>query len=372
MVDSNGEVIALLACHVDDILGVAISDNIKKQLGEALKQRFGKITEDDATNFCGLLIEDINDTTIKVSQPAYLEQLGSYLNWDEELKDVKNINNWKIMPWDNNSDVEFSRSEIKVSIKTYQKAIGELLYAVQTRPEINPMLAYLSSKQTDPRQDDWRKILRLMVYLKNTCTEGIIFSAPQLQDATGKPFLHATCDSSIKLSTRYGHTGITVSLGFNAAPFTTVSKRQQLITNSSAEAEMVGFNMASALVVWLKHCSEFVFRVKADGPVIIEGDSLSAIKAIQKEAISNNLKHVHPREFYCRQMYQDQIILFGHVNTDQLLADTLTKLLDGKKFRIYKVRLLNLGGANYRRKIEFHVAEKIVYTIYIDEKGQIS
>ena len=375
MVNSNGEVIALLACHVDDILGVSMAEGIRQQLAEVLMDRFGKITEDDATNFCGLMIEDINDTTIKISQPAYLEQLGSTLNWDEELKDVTNINNWKIMPWDSNSTLEFGLSEIKVSIKKYQTAIGELLYAVQTKPEINPMLAYLSSLQTDPRHDDWQKVLRLMVYLKNTCTEGIIFSAPQLHDATGKPFIHATCDSSIKLNTRYGHTGITVGFGYNNPPFTTVSKRQQLITNSSAEAEMVGFNMASALVVWLRNCLTFIFRVKAEEPTIIEGDCLSAIKAIQKEAITNNLKHVHPKEFYCRMMFQDGILKFGHVNTNELLADTLTKLLDGVKFRIYKARLLNSGGdygqVNYKRKIDFHISETVIMSIFINKDGEV-
>ena len=150
------------------------------------------------------------------------------------------------------------------------------------------MLAYLSTRQIDPRKDDFEKVIRLILYLKNTHDEGITFQAPQLHKENGKPFLHSTCDSSYKLAEGYGFTGFTISLGYNSAPFATVSKRQHLVTNSSAEAEMVGYNMATAMIVWLRNCMTFIFRVKQLPTTYIEGDSLSGIKAIQKEAISNN------------------------------------------------------------------------------------
>jgi hypothetical protein len=74
-------------------------------------------------------------------------------------------------------------------------------------------------------------------------------------------------------------------------------------------------------------------------------------------------------------MFQDGILKFGHVNTNELLADTLTKLLDGVKFRIYKARLLNSGGdygqVNYKRKIDFHISETVIMSIFINEDGEV-
>ena len=128
--------------------------------------------------------------------------------------------------------------------------------------------------------------------------------------------------------------------------------------------------MATAMIVWLRNCMTFIFRVKQLPTTYIEGDSLSGIKAIQKEAISNNLRHVYPREMYCRAMFQDEIIRILKVTTDKLLADTLTKLLPNKKFQIYKMRLLNLGGVDHSREMEFVMADGIGYIIRIDKSGE--
>ena len=73
---------------------------------------------------------------------------------------------------------------------------------------------------------------------------------------------------------------------------------------------------------------------------------------------------------YCRAMFQDEIIRILKVTTDKLLADTLTKLLPNKKFQMYKMRLLNLGGVDHSREMEFVIADGIGYIIRIDKSGE--
>ena len=73
---------------------------------------------------------------------------------------------------------------------------------------------------------------------------------------------------------------------------------------------------------------------------------------------------------YCRAMFQDEIIRILKVTTDKLLADTLTKLLPNKKFQMYKMRLLNLGGVDHSRVMEFVIEEGISDMIRIDECGE--
>ena len=57
------KLIALLGLDVDDCNQ---SIGINNQLIKALFDRFGSVTEEEANNFCGLLIEGIKESSIKM------------------------------------------------------------------------------------------------------------------------------------------------------------------------------------------------------------------------------------------------------------------------------------------------------------------
>ena len=74
--------------------------------------------------------------------------------------------------------------------------------------------------------------------------------------------------------------------------------------------------------------------------------------AIRSACITSNLRHMKPRHWYCRLLYQQRKVIFAWVTTNELLAYALTKPVGPKDFKRYRTRLL--GGENMmdrRRKL---------------------
>ena len=80
-----------------------------------------------------------------------------------------------------------------------------------------------------------------------------------------------------------------------------------------------------------KHPGICIFgRISAS---IIEVDNKPAMLAIRSACITSNLRHMKPRHWYCRLLYQQRKVIFAWVTTNELLADALTKPVGPKDLR---------------------------------------
>ncbi|GJS30953.1 uncharacterized mitochondrial protein-like protein [Tanacetum coccineum] len=122
-------------------------------------------------------------------------------------------------------------SESRVNASQYRRLIGRLLYLQATRPDITYSVNILSQFVADPRNNHLEAANRVLGYLKATPGQGILISR------AGDPVLTAYCDSDWLGCpyTRRSRTGYMLLLG--GTPISWKTKKQSLVSRSSAEAE---------------------------------------------------------------------------------------------------------------------------------------
>ena len=107
------------------------------------------------------------------------------------------------------------------------------------------------------------------------------------------------------------------------------SKRQSIVTLSTAEAEYVAATHAAKEAVWLR---EFITEIfQPYGPMTLYSDSQSAIALARNEQYHARTKHIDIRFHFIRYVIEAGKITLEYCPTEDMVADTLTKALPSAK-----------------------------------------
>ena len=110
-----------------------------------------------------------------------------------------------------------------------------MFLAKRGRQDIMTGIAYLSTKVTNSSENDWWKLKRLMIYLKNTANEVCRLEAGDTQS------IQWYVDAAFAVHKDFrSHTGAVMSLGKGI--ISSVSIKQKVNTRSSTEAELVAID----------------------------------------------------------------------------------------------------------------------------------
>jgi hypothetical protein len=218
----------------------------------------------------------------------------------------------------------------------FHSLVARLLYlAKRVRPDILFPVVWLSTKVQSPSSYDFAKLKRVVRYLRGTPTLGIVLTSPA----------SSTLDFSIDASfgvhaDAKSHTGVVVSYGYG--PLFASSRKQSIVTKSSTEAELVGTADASGII------HDILGTLRDLGETIphavVHQDNQSTIRMIYNgEPTSQRSKHINIKYYYLKQLVDDGIVIIQYLSTEEMIADILTKPLQGEAFRIARDRLLNLA-----------------------------
>ena len=121
------------------------------------------------------------------------------------------------------------------------------------------------------------------------------------------------------------------------------SSKQKLITLSSTECELVGAVDKSKKLIW---ANQFLAHQRHDGSVqpaaIIMQDNQSTMKLMLKgRPLSQRTKHIDIRFFFLKERIDNGDLRIVYLRTEDMIADILTKALQGALFR--RLRTLLLG-----------------------------
>ena len=135
------------------------------------------------------------------------------------------------------------------------------------------------------------------------------------------------------------HTGGVFTLGKGAIYAT--SMRQKLNTKSSTEAELVGVNDVLPQALWTKYflkeqgygCDEAIIYQDNRSAMLLENNG--------RASSSKRTRHINIRYYFVADKVKNKEVRIEHCPTDSMIADYVTKPLQGQKFIAFRNFILN-------------------------------
>jgi hypothetical protein len=217
----------------------------------------------------------------------------------------------------------------------FHSAVAKVLYlAKRIQPEALLAVSFLATRVKEPDEDDMVKLQRLLKYINGTHGMGLT-----LRVADGwQVWAHIDASYAVHIDLR-SHTGGVITLG--SGVLMAQSRKQKLVTKSSTEAELVavsdfaGYVLEMRLFVWAQGYGS--------KPAMIGQDNLSTIALLTKgRASSEFTRHVNIRYFFARDRKKAGELDFVHVPAAEMMADALTKPLQGALFKHLRDKLLGV------------------------------
>ncbi|KAG7549162.1 Retrotransposon Copia-like N-terminal [Arabidopsis thaliana x Arabidopsis arenosa] len=207
----------------------------------------------------------------------------------------------------------------------YRKLIGKLVYLTVTRPDICFAVNKLSQYVNAPRQPHLNAAHRILRYLKNDPGQGVFYSANSTLTLRG----FADADWSNCPETSRSISGYCVFLGDSLISWK--SKKQDIVSRSSAEAEYRSMANATCELIWLNSMLEDLHVPLAD-TIVLYCDNEAALHIAKNSVYHERTKHFERDIHVVRERVAMGFLKTLHINTEHQLADILTKPLTALQF----------------------------------------
>ena len=201
------------------------------------------------------------------------------------------------------------------------------------RPDILTAVSFLTKRVQSPTEEDMRKLERVIRYIRGTAELGIII------EARVNLGVYAYVDASYGVHTDYkSHTGCVIGIG--KGPIYAKSSTQKINSKSSSEAELIGLSDSTNQIVWVRN---FLISQGYDvGEATVYEDNMSTINMVKNgKSNSERTRHIAIRFYFVADRVQQKEIKIQYMQTANMLADILTKPLQGKLFTRLRDQLLN-------------------------------
>ena len=329
LVDGKQSTILL---HVDDIMILSETSGESKDLYAYLESKFGKVTLHEGVkhNYLGMTFDFSTAGRVTISMLGYENDL---------------VRDWFEIPFDQNVLLGREKFASTPAINNiFDKGESPLLndknsgifhsyvmrvayLAKRVKPELSVAVSYMSTQVTKPNENDLRKLDRSIRYVRDHVGAGITLIAK----GTGKIVeVTAHIDASFGCHENgKSHTGVCISLG--DGPVFVRSVKQKIVTKSSTEAELVALSDEAGL---LFHIEDFLKSQGYVSKIVIGQDNQSTIAMVSgRTKESMRTRHIKVRYYWLRERVKLGDIKVEYVPTADMLADILTKPMQGAMYK---------------------------------------
>ena len=166
-------------------------------------------------------------------------------------------------------------------------------------------------------------VLRIIRYLKGTVGHGVLFK----QNGHLKTQVQTDADWAGDKGNRRSTSGYFTLVGGNLVTWR--SKKQKVVSLSSAEAEFRGIARGLAEVLWIrKLLTEIGFRPKEGSRIMCDNEA--AIQISENPVQHDRTKHVEVDRHFIKEKLEGGIIELPSIRSEEQLADILTKAVCGR------------------------------------------
>ena len=324
--------------HVDDLKISHVDPDVVTEVINKLNDKYGKLQELVATrgkihDFLGMTLDYTNPGKVKVHMKQYIENIIKEAPDEFSGTAPTPAANHLFQIDEPEHDIKFLSATNK---QLFHHITAQLLYlSKRTRPDIQTAIAFLSTRVSKPDIHDWKKLGRVIRYLRGSINLELTLQAENLNLvkwwADGAFAVHRDMRS---------HTGAVMTVGKGAAYAT--SKKQKLNTKSSTEAELVAVDDVLAQVIWTRNFINA--QGHTTGPSTLYQDNQSAILLEENGMASSSrrTRHINIRYFFVKDKVDSKEITIKYCPTKEMIGDFLTKPLQGAAFRKFRNLILNI------------------------------
>ena len=203
----------------------------------------------------------------------------------------------------------------------------------RARPDTHHVIAALCTRVKNPNQDDWKKLHRLLLYINGTRNDKLILSADDLH------VIKWYVDSSFAVHPDFkSHTGGVFTYG-RGTPLT-MSRKQKLNTRSSTEAELVGADDMSVMILWTKLFMEAQGYDIEKNILYQDNKSTILLEENGKRSSSKRTRAFNIRYFFLTDQIEKGNVQVEYCPTGDMIADFMTKPLQGKLFEKFRKMIM--------------------------------
>ena len=311
-----------VAVHVDDLMITSTDPDMIESLAAGLIEKYGDITRKNGptVNYLGMVFDLSESGVAKVTMTGYI---------DDMLREVGASKGARTPATDGLFDVRPDTLTVSEGMRVmFHRHVPKMLYlAKRARPDCLTAVAFLATRVTKCTVDDITELDRLMKYVWGTRERGIVF-------APGKKGITV----SVLIDAAYGvhadgrlHTGSYVVIGESGAVHCK-SAKQQIVTKSSTEAELVALSDSANQALHLRNF--IIAQGHPCEPVTIHQDNLSCMALIDRgRSAAERTRHISIKYFWLKERVDMGEARVRHLNTKDMYANMLTKPLQGAQFK---------------------------------------
>ncbi|CAL8993466.1 unnamed protein product, partial [Prunus brigantina] len=228
-------------------------------------------------------------------------------------------------PSEQNHKLGLYPDQVPTDKERYQRLVGKLIYLAHTRPDIAYAVSVVSQFMHAPSEDHMAAVTRILRYLKVTPDKGLMFSKYGHTDVEGYTDADWACSATDRRST----SGYFTFVGGNLVTWR--SKKQKVVSRSSAEAEYRGMAHGVCELLWLRR----LLRDLGSGPkkpMDLYCDNKAAIAIAHNPIQHDRTKHVEVDRNFIKEKLDAEIVSFPFISSEYQLADVLTKAVSTSIF----------------------------------------
>ena len=323
-----------LRFHVDDVMTSQVDKEINDEFLKWANEKYGEIGKVKALrgkvhDYLGMKFDFSEKGKVKVSMNEYTQQMiddfSVVIGESDTMNTPAGVNLFKKGP---NKLLERSRCE-----EFHTMTARGLFLTKRARPDIQQTIAVLCTRVQNSNESDWKKLVRLLKYLNGSKRKHLTLSADNLK------IIKWYVDASFAVHPDFkSHTGAVMTMGNGAIQ--SISRKQKLNTRSSTEAELIGVDDAATMVLWTKLFMEEQGYDIEENKIYQDNKSAILLETNGRKSAGKRSRALNVRYFFVTDQVEKGNVIIDYCPTDDMIADYMTKPLQGEKFKKFRKTIL--------------------------------
>ena len=322
--------------HVDDLKSSHVDPKVNDEFLKWLKKKYAsddigeiKAVRGHRHDYLAMVLDFSIPGVLQVDMVSYVKSMIE--EFPEDLSGKSKC------PWNENlfkvddTAKKLSRERAKHFHTFVMKG---MFLCKRGRQDVQPAIAFLSTRVTEPNEGDWYKLVKFMNFLKATQDD------IQKMSADDSRTIKWYVDAAFAVHKDYkSHTGAVMMLG--SGVIISSSTKQKVNTRSTTESEFVGVDDMLSKILWAKLFIEAQGHAVKLNVIYRDNESSMKLELNGKASSGKRTRHFHIRYFYITDLIRRKEVQIQFCPTDEMLADYMTKPLTGTKFQLFRRRIMN-------------------------------